>query len=244
LSAPEADTEETPTHGTVNVLLTNKNGLVVLTDSALSDGQKLVGYGPKLFQIDNKTVCSIAGWYSDPGLVIKPDNVAEASYPVYMAVPGIIQTITSRAAVGSLSNEEKMKMLSGAFKLSLLLVANVYEAAGVSRPVNSLSWTSEITLAGFDDKGMVEILQADLVPAIQDGKIRDYDIRRKPTVSATQKSGLISVFRGIEEVARSIQNGTYPSWIVIRSFHTSRKSLRGTKELAFAPGSRTNRKTD
>src|ERR1035437_9664398 len=47
-----------PTHGTVNVFLANKNGLVVVTDSLLGNGIIPVGFGQKLFQVDDHTICS------------------------------------------------------------------------------------------------------------------------------------------------------------------------------------------
>ena len=67
------------THGTVNVFLVNKNGLVVVTDSRLSNAAGIVGNGQKLFRIDDRTICTIAGWYSDPGPVIRPDHEGDPS---------------------------------------------------------------------------------------------------------------------------------------------------------------------
>jgi hypothetical protein len=58
--------------GTLNVVLANKNGAVVLTDSMLSDESGPVPIprpetpGQKLFQLDDKTICAIAGFASVP----------------------------------------------------------------------------------------------------------------------------------------------------------------------------------
>jgi len=52
-------------HGTVNILLANKNGLVAVTDSMLtfSNGSHQP-IGRKLFKIDDRTICTIAGSYT------------------------------------------------------------------------------------------------------------------------------------------------------------------------------------
>jgi len=58
--------------GTLNVVLANKNGAVILTESMLSDESGPVPIprpetpGQKLFQLDDKTICAIAGFASVP----------------------------------------------------------------------------------------------------------------------------------------------------------------------------------
>src|SRR5271168_5299533 len=54
-------------HGTINILLANKNGLVAVTDSRLSSKGRAAGSAQKLFQLDDKTICTIAGAYLVPG---------------------------------------------------------------------------------------------------------------------------------------------------------------------------------
>jgi hypothetical protein len=56
-------------HGTINILLANENGLVAVTDSMLStpDDRHYPGH-QKLFLIDDKTIATMAGSYSRPGL--------------------------------------------------------------------------------------------------------------------------------------------------------------------------------
>jgi len=203
-----------PTHGTVNVLLANRNGLVVVTDSRLSNGQRAVGNGQKLFQIDNRTVCTIAGWYSSPGPVVRSDVPGHPDYPAELAVPDIIQIIISRIArsrPGWLTIDRKMEVISKIFALSLLVVANLYDAAGVPLSHEQLNGTSEITVAGYDDKGVLEILQTDIVPIIQNGKIMDYNMEAKPTIYVPETSGVVPVIRGIQSTAHSILDGSYPA---------------------------------
>lgn len=57
--------------GTVNIVLANPNGIVVVTDSnqTYKLGDELFTYtlpGQKLFRIDERTVCTIAGFGSKP----------------------------------------------------------------------------------------------------------------------------------------------------------------------------------
>src|SRR5215469_8291882 len=61
--------DESVVHGTVNIALANKNGLVVVTDSMLTagDGKQLDQPGQKLFKLDDQTVCAIAGFVSAGG---------------------------------------------------------------------------------------------------------------------------------------------------------------------------------
>jgi Proteasome subunit len=84
----------TSTHGTINLLLANKNGTVLITDSRISNGnyQRISDHAQKLFQLDDKTVCSIANFYSDPG----PDRFQQATpdrRPVlFQSIDGLIRT--------------------------------------------------------------------------------------------------------------------------------------------------------
>ena len=69
-------------HGTVNIVLANPQGMVVVTDSLLSSTNSLPGRGQKLFQIDSRTICTIAGWYSSSG-----PSIDGTHYPAYTAIP-------------------------------------------------------------------------------------------------------------------------------------------------------------
>ena len=55
--------------GTVNIALSNANGIVLLTDSVQTVGDHFKQPVPKLFRIDDKTVCSIAGFASETGWI-------------------------------------------------------------------------------------------------------------------------------------------------------------------------------
>src|SRR6266852_2029088 len=67
--AAENPTDDGVVHGTINIALGNKNGLVVLTDSMVTSTDatgthQLPNPGQKLFKLDDHTVCSVAGFAS------------------------------------------------------------------------------------------------------------------------------------------------------------------------------------
>src|ERR1700730_9960007 len=62
-------TDDGIAHGTINIALGNKNGLVVLTDSMVPrkyppGPRQLPNPGQKLFKLDDRTVRSVAGFAS------------------------------------------------------------------------------------------------------------------------------------------------------------------------------------
>src|SRR5258706_9342798 len=62
-------------HGTINVALGNENGIVVLTDSMLTAGaQQRPDPGQKLFKLDDRTVCAIAGFVSAAAVSAPPTS--------------------------------------------------------------------------------------------------------------------------------------------------------------------------
>lgn len=219
-AAPNAQAE--PTHGTINVFLANKNGLVAVTDSKLSNDSGPRGYAQKLFRVDDHTICTIAGWYSDLGPGIRADATSQPSFPASVAVPSIIRSAISTAEFGSLSLGDKMKRLSNVFKVALLAVADLRERAGIplARPASG----SEITLAGFNSLGILEILQADLAPEIRDGRIVGYVLTEKPPILVSETVRLVWVFRGITGAAQTLLDCTYPSMegdLTIGNFRTA-----------------------
>lgn len=82
---------QSSSHGTINILLANGNGMVLLTDSRTSNHGRLVSdNSPKLFQLDDKTVCSIAGFYFDPGPTFELNLQIPGS--LHLSSPNWLQT--------------------------------------------------------------------------------------------------------------------------------------------------------
>jgi hypothetical protein len=194
-----------PTHGTVNIFLANKNGLVAVTDSRLSNSNSFVDSGQKLFKIDNRTICTIAGWFSDPGPVIRADADSGPGLPAYLAVPQIMNKFISETTPYFANLERTADVLGVEFMSALKAAAEIDKYAGI-QPNHS---ESQITIAGFDDNQELHILQRNIVPIIDNGSIVDYRGVRLPTLTLNGTSGMISVIRGIPTTAQSILNGSH-----------------------------------
>src|SRR5258708_8339035 len=89
VNIPPGRGQTTVSEGTVNIGLSNANGIVLLTDSALSHKDARGEWHhdktiQKLFRLDSNTVCSIAGFASETGWVPSQLDIE---------VPGIIAEV-------------------------------------------------------------------------------------------------------------------------------------------------------
>jgi hypothetical protein len=136
-------------HGTVNVVLANPQGMVIAADSLLSShGIPSPEPGQKLFQLDDYTVCTIAGFYSskepNPDLSLEVRSILYAFRDDIKKSPG-------------LTVHEKTQALS--FYLSELLerLASLHEAKGPSAFLPLELRTPEFLIAGYNPDGSAEI---------------------------------------------------------------------------------------
>src|ERR1019366_100004 len=164
-------------HGTVNVFIGNRNGLVVVTDSRLSYGNNYQDAGQKLFKLDDNTICTIAGWYSDSGPVIRPDEENAPSFPAEMSIP-MVMNLFLMAAHRNQTLEMKLNTVSAVFESTLRALAAVDIAAGVLPNTSP----SQITVAGLDSSGKMEILRRDLIPTALKGGIIEYQTVEYPPI--------------------------------------------------------------
>lgn len=156
-------------HGTINIVLANKNGLVSLTDSMLSysDGRHQPGH-QKLFQIDRKTVCLMAGTYGQPGL-----NDENTSFALW--VPNIM----NRFAAQQQALEKAGRRLSFAMMFVRMketfehqLTANLQAYISADHPVDVAKLEPiELTLAGYDLDGVLKVGEVTLTPEQEPGGI-------------------------------------------------------------------------
>jgi hypothetical protein len=143
--------------GTLNVVLANKNGAVVLTDSMLSDESGPVPVphpeipGQKLFQLDDKTVCAIAGFVSAPGLF------PEFSPSVSAVVAHFSEELKQNPRQ---SLEFKLTALAMLMGQNISAIAALRTAA--NKPIRAKNYLSTITLVGFDRDGILKIGQVQL----------------------------------------------------------------------------------
>jgi hypothetical protein len=155
--------------GTINVVLANKNGAVVLTDSMLSDESGPVPVphpetpGQKLFQLDDKTVCAIAGFVSVPGL-----------FPEFSpSVSAVVNTFSEQ-----LKRYSPQPLRAKLTALAMLMGQNISAIAelraAANNPLRVNNYLSTITLVGYDLDGILKIGQVQL--ATDPEKIRDWAV--------------------------------------------------------------------
>lgn len=135
-------------HGTINIVLANENGFVVLTDSMLTSGSKqLREPGQKLFQLDDKTVCTIAGFVAASG---------GPHYLLYTSTGSIIRDYRQQLArKPPLSIDAKLTSLATLFRFYLSSVAIVRDVTGRTTLIRD--YQLQLTVAGYDTDGKPKI---------------------------------------------------------------------------------------
>jgi hypothetical protein len=192
LSFPALAQVQRQRHGTVNIVLANPQGIVVVTDSMLSPNRFRAQRGQKLFQIDDRTICTIAGWYSSSGPTI--DGV---HYPSFTAISNTIRWFrANNPGLATLSIQRKLEVLAKVVRFGLETMSSVDAATGGSLSLQP----SQITLSGFDD-GRLKIARIDLVPRLGDRGLT-YDEKNESVREV--KDTLIYGVAGVPDVAKPI----------------------------------------
>lgn len=148
-AADEKPMQDGVSHGTVNIVLANGNGMVVLTDSMVTrDGKQLPDQPEqKLFKLDDRTVCAIAGFLAAPG----PSDL-------YMSSGALLHEYAQQLSSKPPQNvREKLEMLSFLFQLQLWAIATI--RAGTGSPTDLQNYESQVTVAGYDTDGTAKIGQ-------------------------------------------------------------------------------------
>lgn len=144
------------THGTVNIWVANRNGLVAVTDSRISLNGSPVGEGQKLFKLDDHTICTIANWYSFPGPTLDGADYGESN-----AISNIINYLVKHGAIsGRLKEEEKLAIIARSVAFTMTTMQKIEEARGVN--INSAE--SEITIGSYEERHF-KILSTTVIPA-------------------------------------------------------------------------------
>lgn len=164
-------------YGTVNIFLAVGTTLVAVTDSMLTSmtGQHSPT-GTKLYKLDHRTICAIAGLYSDPG----PDGFNRLA----VVVPEIIRDISVRE---TRRNFQHASFADRAGEVAYLFSHQLtsHLQAMVANSMVSLKdedSTVELTIAGYDEDGTLKLAEITLKPS---GKLEDVHF-----VSARRKHGL------------------------------------------------------
>jgi hypothetical protein len=153
-------------HGTVNVILANRNGLVAVVDSMLTrkndKGQtvKQEPNGMKLFKVDDETICTMAGFYSFPGAL----NMDEFAVMFPAIVGRYVQVSGRESLLKPLTFSAKVELLERVFTTELRNSFTAYLAFNPAFRVNAHD-PIILTLAGYDLDGSLKIAEFELKPA-------------------------------------------------------------------------------
>jgi 20S proteasome alpha/beta subunit len=154
-------------HGTVNIALANANGIVLLTDSVQSfhrnDGWHFHQPVQKLFRLDNKTVCSIAGFASETGWIPPELNTD---------VTGIMADFKDQLTQKPVPElEAKLRGIAYLVSFYIEVVANRYEVAfGSGTPIGAYEF--EVIVAGYDVDGKPKVEKLVITPVVSHSKGR------------------------------------------------------------------------
>jgi hypothetical protein len=138
--------------GTVNIVLANANGIVVLTDSnqtgRYSTGEPFTSplSGQKLFRIDDRTVCSVAGFGS----------TSLPTFPEFTAsIGGILDSYAAelRAKGGTHSFHEKLTSLDFFLEFRLSGIGNLQHL----KQAQLGDYGVELIMAGYDLDGTTKL---------------------------------------------------------------------------------------
>ena len=178
-------------HGTIDVALGNRNGIVVLTDSILTSGtHQLSNPGEKLFKLDDHTVCAIAGFVSAPGPV--PDLNASTSGILHEYIRQSAQQPTQTIA-------EKLKVLASLLNAHLTGIANVRQELKV--PTRISNYALQLVIAGYDADGQPKIGKI-LLATSPMGPMLQSNLQEAEIVSVGQE--LVWKLGGMPDVAQRI----------------------------------------
>lgn len=221
--------------GTINVVLADQLGIVVLTDSMVSEvfsnehgiriSRQRTEPGQKLFRIDDRTVCTIAG-FAAAGTPSLPDFLNSAS-----AIMGRYEDRLKNSP--PLSVSDKLKLLEIVFSHYLKGIANIRDSMSGEK-----DYYFELLIAGYDPDGTPEvgrlILQivseeANRVNAEKVFRPVTLDRRVFPVLSGQP---LMFLPAGISDVAERLLNSQVP-WKIDEAVATYEESVKLGKPLTI-----------
>jgi hypothetical protein len=197
-------------HGTVNILLANDNGLVAVVDSMLTyklpDGD--AGHSKdatKIFKIDDRTICTMAGLYAFPGALDLRAFVA--------TFPSIVSHYTTTAASASreqpLSFYAKVELLQRVFMDELRTSLEAFLAYNPPFDITN-DHVIVLSLAGYDLDGRLRLTEFALKPVFQGASVF-FDVspwKIRDDAPACEKFGQKdTAFTGRSEQSRVIGGG-------------------------------------
>jgi hypothetical protein len=151
-------------HGIINLVFANVNGLVVLTDSMVTVGEKqLTEPAQKLFRLDDYTVCTVAGFLAADAPVKE----------MYASTSAIIREYSRQLAQQQLSGNPpksiaaKLRELEFLFNVRLSSIAALRVASG--RSFAPAEYAMQLIVTGYDTDGFPKIEKSTLRTAFVNG---------------------------------------------------------------------------
>jgi len=204
-------------HGTINIVLANHNGMVVLTDSMLTSGRKqLPTPGKKLFRLDDHTVGAIAGIIYSPS-----GSYKELDMNTVAIVDDYARQISTGTPIPIL---QKLREL--AFILNTSLTADENTRSANNEAINADDYVLELTVAGYDTDGLLKIGKVTLRSRNMGG---DFDSDIASRQIRTVQGGLLHEFSGMPDRAEFIMAHpqTLPRDAAIATYQASLQSDQG-----------------
>jgi hypothetical protein len=215
--------------GTVNIALANAKGIVLLTDSVQTsrgpNGNQYLS-APKLFQLDDKTVCSIAGFASETGWVQRSLNTD---------IAGIVADFKdqlSRKPVPEL--RVKLQGLAHLVGLYISLVANRREVL-VGPGVPSDTYIFEVIVAGYDADGKPKLEKIVITPVVlsaADGhNYWSITVSSEEVMEVGQK--LVPLLGGIKDISNAVLNSPQQFDAAIVRKYAAARARNGGESLTL-----------
>jgi len=200
VAAGENPTDDGIAHGTINIAIGNKNGLVVLTDSMITvtdatGTHQQQNPGQKLFKLDDRTVCSFAGFASapagSPGATMSDLNTNTSAI--------IHEYVRQSAHQKPQSIVERLRGLAFLLNLHLSTIANVRDALRTATGIELYRF--QLIVAGYDIDDKPKIGRITLQTKNENGSfISDIEDARIWNV----EEGLIWKLNGMPDVATQL----------------------------------------
>lgn len=195
IAAPSSSAKQPRSlHGTINIVLANKNGIIAVTDSRLSGGQS--NSGRKLFRIDDHIVCTVAGQYSLPGPRLGSLGLVGSAL-----LPTIVSNFAAKRKEhpDHLNIETMLVHLANEIAFTFDIAFNLNQIQDI--PVNNHQ-NVKVTLAGYDNQE-IRIAQISLTYSQTPGGIVRYLVS-PPAVQTATDDKFIYGLGGIDLEADSI----------------------------------------
>jgi hypothetical protein len=199
-------------HGTVNIVLANKNGAVAVTDSMLtggipkdgtralcpgtiSNGMYHMPCGQKLFRINNHTFLTVAGFYLTVGPIeeLSADAPDEVSKALSWGNP-------SSEFPAAMPLDIMSRRIADTFEFDLTGILDEYQAKHMQFDTEQMH--SQMIVAGYDTDGSLKIerKETSIWPGQDRAQVKDdREFNRRYPLKVEDK--LVFVTAGLDDVA-------------------------------------------